>query len=125
MTPVGPWHDPPGVIVHPASVRAEQTHTVYVESSLGSQTKAPVGLLCSKKKPEKTIGVVGTPIPRGRKFEAKVPTNIPKNEFSQQTRIWYFSLIVGTFASKIHLPSPWLIIAISVGRNGPSCLWTD
>ena len=36
-------------------------------------------------------GVEGTPVPRGRKFEAKVPTNIPKNEFSQKTQTWYFS----------------------------------
>ena len=40
MTPVGPWHDPPGVIVHPASARETQKQTVYVESSLVSRSKA-------------------------------------------------------------------------------------
>ena len=35
-------------------------------------------------------GVAGTPVPRGRIGEAKVPAKIPKNEFSHKTQTGIF-----------------------------------
>ena len=53
-------------------------------------------------------GVAGTPVPRGRIGEAKVPAKIPKNEFSQKTQTWYFcKFIAGTFASNAHCWKVW------------------
>ena len=43
-----------------------------------------------KYKKAEASGVAGTPVPRGRIGEAKVPAKIPKNKFSQKTQTGIF-----------------------------------
>ena len=67
-------------------------------------------------------GVAGTPVPRGRFGEAKVPAKIPKNEFSQKTQTWYFcKFLAGTFASNAHCWKVWKFDFNNLNLKGGGC----